>query len=616
VATLVAVGADLAGDPATLVLDNCEHVLAGTRTAIAELLRSCPDLTVLTTSRQPLAIAGERVLPVAPLATGVGGPAAALFLAAIERAGGERPTQDEAELLEGLCERLDGLPLALELAAPLVRTLGLQGVSDGLARRFQLFDVAWDATGRERDLRGTVAWSETLLPPPSRPLLRDLSVFAGPFTSTMVAEVFASQSADLDQALAGLADRSLLEPIAGAPGRYRLLENVRAYGREALGESAFERLRNRHASWIAARCDQAYDRFWDGDEVTVMRSLTDMTDEVRAAVGWVVESGDVDLALRIAAGLHGAMFLGVRTDMAAWMRLILEHFGDATHPRLGAVWGARAHWLLTCEGDAGAAAEAASRTETVGIGSPTPAVLWLYRVEAALQAYDVDEAQRLLESARDDGLPGGWDLVIETLLGAAEMGLGNADRAAERLVRLRPVIEERGGVLVRELVRVGTALLARPDDPAATLAVLRDVLATLLAAENRFAAQLVAMTTAAHAGRSGDLDLARITFEDVLGRWGAVGAWRYEWNTIREVITLLSTCGADEDVVVLDAAGRRSATAPVLIGEQLQRLDAAVVRARERLAPDVFAAALQRGARLTDRGALAHTRNVVARVRP
>jgi predicted ATPase/DNA-binding SARP family transcriptional activator len=614
VATVAAVATDLAGGPNTLVLDNCEHVLDGVRRAAVELLRSCPDLTVLATSRQPLAIAGERVLPVMPLSTEAGGPAAALLAAAVERAGGGAPLAEERELLERVCRRLDGLPLALELAAPAVRTLGLRGVLDGLTRRFQLLDVAWDATGRERDLRGTVAWSETLLLAPTRHILRATSVFAGPFTSAMVGEVCAAPASDVDTELAALVDRSLVEPVPGTPRRYRLLENVRAYGREALGGSALDGLRRRHVDWIASRCDHVFDRFWEDDEVWLVRSLTEVIDEVRAAVDWALASGDADAGLRMAAGLHGPMLLGVRTDVAAWVQQLIERFGDVEHPRLAAAWGGLAHWLLVCEGNGDGAAAAAERAAAVAGDGPSPGVLWQYRIEVALRAYDVDEAQRLLDEARAGGLSAGWDHIMEAGIVPTEDALGRRDRAVERLHRLAPVAERSACLVLREMSRMGTVLIEHEDDPRHVLSVMRDVLATVLAADIRYMAQLVTMVTATYAGRCGERDLAVSTFEDVLGRWGAVGAWRYEWNTIREVTGLLASVRADEDVVVLDAAGRRSPTAPGLVGEQLQVLDAAVTAARDRLPRDVFADATLRGSAMTDREALAYAKGALARL--
>jgi predicted ATPase/DNA-binding SARP family transcriptional activator len=615
VSTLAAAAAALAGEPRTLVLDNCEHVLDSVRPAVVDLLRSCPDLTILCTSRQPLAIAGERVLPVATLGTEAGGPAEALFRAAAERAGGGLAVEEGAELLERLCERLDGLPLALELAAPLVRTLGMQGVVDGLSRRFQLFDVAWDATGRERDLRATVAWSETLLPSASRQLLRATSVFAGPFTAAMVGEVCAPRVPEVDRALAGLVERSLVEPVPGSPPRYRLLENVRAYGHDALGGTALDELNGRHAGWIAARCDQVARRLWEEDEVALARSLTEVIDEIRVAVGWVLTADDSDTGLRIAAGLHGPMILGVRTDMATWVQDLLERFGDVPHPRLAAAWGARAHWLLVCEEDGAAATAAAGLAEAAVGNGPVPPVLWHYRAEVASRAYDTDQAQRSLDQARAAGLPLGWDHFIEASIVPVELALGQHDRVAERILRLAPFAESTRSRVLRQLFRIAVALVEHGDDPPRVLTVIRESLDAVLTDETRFIAHHVTMTAASYAGLTGDHDLAAATFEDVLGRWGAIGAWRYEWNTIREVTALLAACGADEDVVVLDAAARSSTAAPGLIGDQLATIDAAVAQARDGLPGEVVVAAAGRGTAMSDRDALAYARGALARLR-
>jgi hypothetical protein len=132
--------------------------------------------------------------------------------------------------------------------------------------------------------------------------------------------------------------------------------------------------------------------------------------------------------------------------------------------------------------------------------------------------------------------------------------------------------------------------------------------------ETRFVAQLVTTVTAAYASRSGDCELAAATFDEVLGRWGAVGAWRYEWNTIRELTALLASEELDEDVVVLAAAARASDTAPGLIGEQLNAINAAIATARDRLPSAVFTAAEMRGAAMTDRAALAYAHSALERI--
>jgi hypothetical protein len=158
------------------------------------------------------------------------------------------------------------------------------------------------------------------------------------------------------------------------------------------------------------------------------------------------------------------------------LRDLLDGFGDVRHPQLAAAWGARAHWLLVCEGDAGAAARAAGRAEAAVEDGPVPPVLWYYRAEVASRAYDIDRTQRWLDEARAAGLPPGWDHFIEAALVPLELVLGKHDRVAERIQRLAPASERTGSRVLYQLFRIAEALVERGEEPRQVLTVIRDVL--------------------------------------------------------------------------------------------------------------------------------------------
>ncbi|MET9270176.1 BTAD domain-containing putative transcriptional regulator [Kribbella sp. NPDC003557] len=226
----------LSGRQLLLILDNCEHLdLAD---LVRRLLAAAPGLRVLATSREPLGLTGEHVLDVPPLTTEA---AAELFRA---RAG---VTGD----VSAICDRLDGIPLALELAATRVRALGVQGLADRLDDRFRLLSGGKGGPERQRTLRATIDWSWDLLDDDERRMLQRLAVQAGTFSLEAAVEV----SQLPEHLLLALVDKSL---VVASGGRYRLLESIAAYSLERLVEAGEEAAtRRRHADYYLALAQQA-----------------------------------------------------------------------------------------------------------------------------------------------------------------------------------------------------------------------------------------------------------------------------------------------------------------------------------------------------------------------
>jgi predicted ATPase/DNA-binding winged helix-turn-helix (wHTH) protein len=217
--------------PTLLVLDNCEHVIDGAARAVAELLGVVPNLTVLATSRSPLGLVGEAVLLLDPLSVGDGGPAEVLFE---ERARAARPdVLLPPEPIARLVTCLDGLPLAIELAAARVRTMSVQEIADGLDDLFSLLTSTNPAvTARHQTLDAVIGWSWTLLTPEQRILARRCAVFPASFTAQAAQAMVPDWSpAQVRLGLEALADQSLLrlEEIPGLPSRLRMLETVKEY---------------------------------------------------------------------------------------------------------------------------------------------------------------------------------------------------------------------------------------------------------------------------------------------------------------------------------------------------------------------------------------------------
>ncbi|MFF4444330.1 BTAD domain-containing putative transcriptional regulator [Streptomyces sp. NPDC001502] len=293
-----------------LVLDNCEHVVESVAALTEQLLRQAPGLRVLATSQEPLALSGEVLEAVAPLD---GAEAMELFAA---RAAAGTPGfalgPHNAEAVALVCRRLDGLPLALELAATRVRALGVHALAERLHDRFRLLNqVRRDAPARQRTLRAMIDWSWELLAPAEQAALRRLAVCPGGFTLESAEAVCAAGDAAAEDVLdlvTRLVDCSLVvapygdgdgDGEAGAP-RYRMLESVTAYGLERLeeaGEAAAARLR--HAEHFAGFAEQAAARLHGSEQRVWLRRLDSEGLNLRAALDRAVAAGAAGAALRL-----------------------------------------------------------------------------------------------------------------------------------------------------------------------------------------------------------------------------------------------------------------------------------------------------------------------------
>ncbi len=307
----------LRGREAVLVLDNCEHVIAEAAAVTERLVTACPRLTILATSREPLRIEGEQVYRVEPLSVPVddeedpdgvrASEAVSLF---VERARAQCPgfSPDLATraTIGGICRRLDGLPLAIELAAARRRSLSLEDLGARLEHRFQLLTQgSRTALPRQQTLRALIDWSYDLLAPSEQELLERLSVFAGGFDLS-AAEAVAGGEDCVDR-LGALVDKSLVG-LAGATGaRYKLLETVREYASEKLdarGEPAVTSTRGAHAAhYLAWAQAAAAHLIGHGQKEWLDRFEIEM-DNLRAAMSAVLHGRDPQPALRLADALR------------------------------------------------------------------------------------------------------------------------------------------------------------------------------------------------------------------------------------------------------------------------------------------------------------------------
>ncbi|WP_433460960.1 AfsR/SARP family transcriptional regulator [Micromonospora sp. CA-248212] len=340
-----AVAPDLDG---LVVLDNCEHVLDAVATVVADLLAVVsPEVAVLATSRAPLGLAGERVhrLTALPDADALG------LVESRARAGGAVPTWDTARAL-ALCNRLDNLPLALELAAARLRHMPIDDVLAGLTDRFALLDDALRGLPeRHASLWAMVDWSRELLAPDDRALLERVAVIPAPFTADLAAAV--ARTPDVRRGLARLVEQSLLTLVEGdGPPRYRMLETVREYGEARLGASGD---RDAAMAGLAGWCrDEAValgDRFVGPDQVEALDRCAVEQDNLVAGLRWALGQDDEPAAVDVATALlHLWTVRGLHLEVLVWARGML-HVDEPHRRRRSAILRGRASGRPLPHGD-------------------------------------------------------------------------------------------------------------------------------------------------------------------------------------------------------------------------------------------------------------------------
>ncbi|MDJ1137348.1 AfsR/SARP family transcriptional regulator [Streptomyces iconiensis] len=345
-----------------LVLDNCEHVIAAAATLAETLLAHCPRLTVLATSREPLGVPGETVRPVEPLS-----PASALRLFA-DRAAAARPgfrTEEDPAAVAEICRRLDGLPLAIELAAARLRSLTPHQIASRLDDRFRLLTSgSRTVLPRQQTLRAVVDWSWDLLDERERTVLRRLSVFAGGCTLSAAERVCADGNAitggehavsgdgnavtggenavqadgnavsgdDVLDVLSALVDKSILvadhpQDRAGTGVRYRMLETIHEYARERASEHPADRTaaERRHTDQILRFVTAAEPRLRSSEQLSWLPRMEADLDNIRAVLHRAAQRRDLDTMVELVRAVGWFWWLrNYRDEGSRWVGAILE----------------------------------------------------------------------------------------------------------------------------------------------------------------------------------------------------------------------------------------------------------------------------------------------------
>jgi predicted ATPase/DNA-binding SARP family transcriptional activator len=557
--------------PMVLLLDNCEHVLDAVGDLVERVLAACPGVRIVATSRERLRVPGEAVCRVPTLdVEGATSSAVQLFLERADAVTSEVRDDDLPTVAE-IVRRLDGLPLAIELAAARLHTHDLAEVSAGLDHRFTMLSAGYRTSSRHGSLHAAITWSFDLLDVRLRQVLVDLAVFSGPFTIDAAAAVCGLDPDETADALAQLAERSLVGRTSDR--RHTLLETLRAFGEEQLEASGrAEVVGRRHAHHQVAWLTEMGDRLGEVG-AGVLPAIDERLPELRAALAWLLEHDELESAGQLVAGINDYGFFRLRPDVLAWSEQMIAADPAGMGPQAPMVWvvGAYAAWMIgdlaTHDARAGQALQIAG-----GPDADLHPEVATVRGNCDLFAGRLREAvvwyRRAVEAA-------GTDSVRRTFARGTELlAMGYADHpqaAAMAEDVLAEVGEPPTPAVAYAWYCAGEAVAER--DP--SLARRRHARAIELAGEcgTTTVTGLAGASKASLDARHGNPVEAADAYRWLLEHWRRAGMWSTQWTMLRSVAALLARLGRPVEAATLEGAVRSTAAGHRIFGADAIALD-------------------------------------------
>jgi predicted ATPase len=531
-------------------------VLEPVTAIIGALLGAAPAVTVLTTGREPLQMRDEQIWPVGALETDeVASPGVQLF---VERARAADPSFDleksEAAVLE-ICRRLDGVPLAIELAAARTRMLSIDDIAGRLDERFRLLKgTRRGGDPRHQTLLDAVSWSYELLDEDERALFDRLSVFAGPF-ELQVAEAVCAPDDDLNvlDALTGLVDRSMLAVRRTSLGtRYELLETLRAFGADRLADSERIGLYRRHGAHYLRVAELAAAGLDGPDEAKSISELDQAFANIRAAYRYGVETDDPHLSFGLIAAMREYAFRTMRYEVTTWADASLTDSAAANSaPSLDAVVkGVAAHGAFVrgeYERALVIAQEVRALERATGVdpsGLAERAFVNVYSMIGPLEK-GTTEAGRQIEAATQSGNKArqAHALYMGAVLHASR---GETEAAKLLLEQAEAAATSSGSPTALAGAAYARGLIFEAADPEAALETLAGCDQASREAGNRWMSAFARTSTASILLSLGHLDRACELLADVLDTWHRAGDWSQQWLTLNYSIVALATIGDSE----------------------------------------------------------------------
>ena len=599
-----------------IVFDNCEHVLAATAELIETVVARAPSVTIIATSREALHVPEERVWAVPPLGIDEGSASAAVELF-VDRASGARPGfagagTAEADAIVDVCRRLDGLPLAIELAAARLGSMSATDLRERLADRFRVLVTPNRGPKRHQTMRRTVAWSFDLLDLTERLVLLRVAVFAGGFDLASGAAVCAIDDVDeaaLLDVLDSLVRKSLVVVTRGVDGRvrYSMEETIREFALDELVATGAEQAtRGRHARFFA---DAAVDHFviWDGPR---QRLALDWVDDelanLRAAFRWASSGVGADVATAAAVAAHVALMAMPlqRHEATGWAEKLLEAARGADEAFLPRLLVGASFCVFAGRIDDSIAyaqqAQALEDDERFEAFDPGGAAM----CEANAWRYAGD-AERFVEIlAGLVGRPGVADVIGRTGVLVGLPAVGRSEEAMALAEEAVAAAEQYGNPFWIAYARYGLGRLLAPSDPDGAAAVLRDGLA--YSAEHRLSyfEGIIAREAATIQVTTGGLADQLVLLDEAVERFQHAGADATLSQTLAYLAVVLGRLDRPQEAATLVGASARNPLIHTVIG-----FDDAVTALRADLGADAYEERVAAGAGMTLVDAVAYARD-------
>lgn len=623
----------LKGRSQLLVMDNCEHLLEEAAATVSAILRHCPGVKILTTSREPLAIDGESVIPILPL--DVPGVESSNTLGKVSKTDSVRLFVDRATAVQSefaitdsnfgaiaeICRRLDGVPLAIELAAARVRSLTLPDILNRLNERFRLLTGGRrDAVARHQTLRATIDWSYGLLSENEKTLFCKLSVFVGGFyleAAEVVCSSEANNTDDVLDILTSLSDKSMVLIERTQEGnRYRLLESFRQYGNELIDGASNEVLLRAHCQYFVEYAERGEPNIRGPSEREWVDRFDAEFDNFRAAFAYAQKSGDLDLSLRLCACLPLYGIFRLRFEPNTWAAKAADMDGAAQHPRASYVAGYAA-WGAWITGNFSLAKSYGLRAlEWEGqFGSkrtwlPRHALMCLCFNEGNMtEALRLTNEQIAISQSSSDSVRVAHLLMaksayLSSLAGEDQLELA---RESERLAR------QGGNPAAISLGCYAMAVALATSAPMKSLAYIEECLAIakpirygwIIATALTFQCALLAQ----HGTPRDELK----SVSEAISVWYRAGDWSSQWRTMRFAIPPLASAGAFvEASTLLGIVSKKTFMGDFPAGFE-ERISSSLDTCIKELGPESFEVARHHGTELTDEKSIAFTLDAVGR---
>ena len=610
-----------------LIIDNCEHVIGTVGELIVELIRWCPAVRVLATSREPIGMAGEVVRPVSTLdiPSGAasdfneiaGASAVKVFVArAADALPGFELTEDNAGAVAELCIQLDGLPLALELAAARMASMTPSQLVDRLTERFALLGSGHAREERHRSLRDVVQWSYVLLDPAERELFNRLSVFAGGFDMDSAERICGGgqiATENLASLLGSLVDKSLVVASqSGGQFRYSQLETLRQFGAQRLSEQLDGPLIHRAhlATFTDLSAAGALELDGPKESQWVVRLDRD-ADNLRSALTTAIAVDDADSALRIVVSMSEPGFRAIRYEVVDWAETVAAMDSAVDHPlRPTAIavvgYGAFVRGELDRAVNlADQAIELRSRHQVESCGLPE-------RVLANALFYQghsdtaVEWMNQMVDVARNTGRIGRLAHALY-MRSVAQTSIGDPDGGARWAEEAQVVSASLESPTALSQAAYAAGLAAAHTNPMEALRLLEESAEFADSVGNLWLRSFARTEAMWLRAMNGEIHEALSGYRDVIGTWFRGGDWANQWLSLRHVAGILARKGRDEEAALLSGAVLAAGAAAALPFAPLDADELAGLN-RElatRIGEDALAAASRRGASMRADAAVA-----------